>query len=65
MGSFDRAMLESRLGLCEKYKKATESDLLMFQRELDVEVFRNLSGSTATLKRKSGISTDVKVVNQF
>ncbi|GEM_PF-5595070 len=64
MGSFDTAMIESRLFLCEKYKKATEGDLATFQRELGAQVFRNLSGATANVTWR-GRSIDLRIVDHL
>ena len=45
--SMNRTLAETKLFWCEKYKKASEGDLQLFEDILDAEVTRSIDGKTA------------------
>lgn len=59
--SFDRTLAETKLFWCEKYKKASEGDLRIFENILNAEVVKSLDGKTARIKCMNN-TTDVDII---
>jgi len=56
----NRTLAETKLFWCEKYRKATEGDLQLFEEMLDAEITRSLDGKTARIRCMNN-TTDVDI----
>ena len=61
--SFDRTLAETKLFWCEKYRKATEGDLTLFDKVLNARISRSLDGRRASVSCM-GKTTEMEIAEE-